>query len=54
MVSYHIKIGGGEHFDIRRFVQKELIRTLQSQKIVNDEIIFVRSKVAKAEHSKPM
>jgi hypothetical protein len=31
-------------------VQKELIRTLPTSKIVNDEIIFVPSKATKAQH----
>ena len=43
-----------EEFDYRSAVQKELIRTIPPLKIVNDEIIFVRRKATKAQHSKPM
>ena len=39
-----------EHFAIRRLVQKEPIR-ISCQKIVNDENIFVRGQVAKAQHT---
>ena len=35
-------------------VQKELIGTLPAFKIVDDEIIFVRSKAMKAQHTKGM
>ncbi len=42
-----------EEFGVRRLVQKEPTKNPQL-KIVNDEIIFVRGKVAKAQHSWPM